>query len=216
MRHILKITIIFLAGQMQAQAQNNFDSLATVICKTFQTTSIFPDTLRIHKTFEKHYSLFAGKTEKEIQDIYGVLYLRLQMNCSDFDRVSEIGYSNESEGVTIHKDLPSKMKPYECSKLFSNKKYYYLEGTSKVEVIITDSIWKSLYEDGTYSLLTLKKNNSCEFIITFVESNNFIISNVYKKGHKFRYKIIDEMPNYFNLISEDISTKKMQLFQLFK
>ena len=216
MRHILKIFIFFWAGQIQAQSQYNFDSLTTVICKTFQNTSSIPDTLRIQKTFEKHYLLFEGKTEIEIQDIYGVLYLRLQMNCSDFDRISEIGNSNESDGITIHKDQKSKLKPYECSTLFSQKKYYYLEGPSKVDVIITDSIWKSLYPDGTYSLLTLKKNNSCEFIITFVESNNFIISNVFKKGHKFRYKIIEEMPNYFSLISEDVSTKKMQLFQLFK
>jgi len=150
--------------------------------------------MRIENVFEKHASLFEGKTEKEIQDLYGVLYLRLQMNCSDFDRISEIGYSNESEGVTIQKDLPSKMKPYECSKLFSLKRYYYLEGPSKVDVIITDSIWKSLYPDGTYSLLTLKKNNSCEFITTYVESNNFIISNVLKKDTSFDIRLLRKCP----------------------
>lgn len=163
-----------------------------------------------------HSSFFNDMSEKEIEDVYAVLYLRLQMYCPDFDRISEIGYHNPEEGVTISKDIPGRMKANECSRLFKTKNLYYLEGPSRVNVYLTDSIWKSVYSDGTYSLLSLSKTKNCEFIITYAESNNFRTSNVLKKGHQFRYKIIEEFPGYFNMISEDLATKKKQVFKLYK
>ncbi len=163
-----------------------------------------------------HSALFDHKKEKEIQELYGVLYLRLQMSCVDFDRVSEIGLNTAEDGATIKKDPPVRINAIDCAKLFKKNRYYYLQGPSIINLQLTDSTWKSEFPDGTYSLLSLSKINACEFLVTYKESNNFIVANVLKKGHQFRYKVIEEFQDYFELVGEDVSTKKKQLFKLYK
>jgi hypothetical protein len=213
---ILLFACLFCSYQANAQQNYNFDSLTTKICESFKRTSNFPDTLRIDKTFEQYAALFQDKSEKEIQELYAVLFLRMQMHCPGFDNVVEVTYKDDTDGLPLGKEPDSKASATTCSKLFRNNRYYYQQGESTVFVEFTETSWKSIFPDGTYSLLSLKKKSPCEFVITYLESNNFIISNSLKKGYQFRYKIIEELPEYFNLVSEDVLTKKKQLFKLFK
>ena len=214
--------ILFLIGcfwitfDADAQKKYNYDSLTIKLCESFNGTSNFPDTLRIEKTFENYSYLFNYLSETEIRNVYSVLYLRLQMSCPGFDKITESGSQTSNDNITIDSNIRSKLNSKQCSDLFKSNKYYYFDGDSKVNLFITDSTWTSLFSDGTFSELSLKMINECEFIITLLESNNYIISNSLKSGHQYRYKIIEEFQTYYILITEDISTRKKQLFKLYK
>lgn len=219
-KHFMKIIFAIISllffHQANAQKNYNFEYLTTTLCETFKTTSSYPDSVRIEKTFEKHPYIFSGcKDQKEAEDLYLVLYLKLQMNCPGFDKVSEAGAKNTDDGVTVTEDPPVKVNASACSKIYKQNWFYYMQGEAKINLYINDTSWKSLFPDKTYSLLKLEKLNECEFIISYVESNNFVIANSLQKGYRFRYKIIEEFPDYYNVLSEDVVTKKKQLFKLY-
>lgn len=215
MKILSVITALLFFYQSHAQKNYNFDSLANRVCESFKTTAAYPDSVRIEKAFEKHFTIFEKRSQKEVEDIYLVLYLKLQMTCPGFDKISEMFTAGQDDGTTITEDLPGKVNASSCSKIYGQNWFYYIQGESRISTYINDSSWKSLFPDGTYSLLKLRKTNDCEFIISFEESNNFVIANSLKKGHQFRYKVIEEFPEYYKVISEDMATKKKQLFKLY-
>ena len=215
MKILSVLTALLFFYQSNAQKNYNFDSLANRICESFKTTAAYPDSVRIEKAFEKHLAIFENKSQKEAEDIYLVLYLKLQMTCPGFDRITEMVTAGKDDGKTITKDLPGKANASSCSKIYGQNWFYYMQGESRINTYINDSTWKSLFPDGTYSLLKLKKTNDCEFVISFEESNNFVIANSLTKGYRFRYRIIEEFPEYYQVLSEDIATKKKQLFKLY-
>lgn len=215
MKILSVITALLFCYQLNAQKNYNFDSLANRICESFKTTAAYPDSVRIEKTFEKHLAIFENSNQKEAEDIYLVLYLKLQMTCPGFDRITDMVTAGKDDGTTVTEDLPGKVNATACSKIYRQNWFYYMQGESRINTYINDSSWKSLFPDGTYSLLKLKKTNECEFIISFEESNNFVIANSLTKGYRFRYRIIEEFPEYYQVLSEDMATKKKQLFKLY-
>lgn len=217
MKLLLTLTLLILEINAQAQPSYNFDSLTTRLCVSFKKTATLPDSIRVDKVFEKHSEIFQSLSSKDAEGIYAILYMRLQMLCSDFDRVTEVkSTSDDGDGVTVTDDIPSNLPLSACSAMFNVGKFYYLQGGEAIGVILTDSTWTSLFPDGTTSLLNIAKENQCEFVATFAKSDNYIIKNVLQRGYQFRYRIIDEYPLFYSVVAEDIGTKKKQLFKLYK
>jgi hypothetical protein len=82
-------------------------------------------------------------------------------------------------------------------------------------MLIDKGHWVERFRDGTYSKLRFRWIDDCEFEIEFIESTNSVMSQVSKRGDRYRYQIINKNEKYYLVSVEAVGTGEYHLTYLF-
>jgi hypothetical protein len=110
----------------------------------------------------------------------------------------------------------SKLSQEDYDAFFRSNSLKYLEPNGDtVAVQITDTTWEDHLPDGTYSRLVLTKEWPFEFVLSFIESNNYMRKNFSKPGDMYRYKILKKENGYYSMFTQAIGSKMKYLFKIY-
>jgi len=139
------------------------------------------------------------KSEQAIKDFLLKFDINLQKDCPEYVRIMQKTYPVKGDWVKLEMNPPSKLSSEKCQGLTKHQMLYYLESSGDTtQVKIVDGIWLELLKQNKYfSKLQLSLKNNCEFVLTFIESNDPIKSNMSTKGEKYNYRIVDQIANYY-------------------
>jgi len=219
-----KMKLIILIGILTsfslsglAQSRFNIDSLTQQICNTVKTDIKQTDSLTLTNALLKHLAQYSNQTDKNgWKSLVENCYLRLQRECPEFKYILNKLEPSKGDWKRANIEPDSKVSLKDCSDFFKISKFKYLEHTGDTsKVIITDSSWTDYFLDGSYSKLSLIKTNNCDFVITFIESNNYIRNGFSKPGDKYRYKILQKFDTYYEMFIEIPGSTQMQTFRLY-
>jgi len=192
----------FLFSQLIKQK----DSIITEMCNEIANTKNFSDSLRIQFAYTKHLYPYLAKFKDEKIDSIGMsIYYRFQRNCSEFIEILNRLELNKSDWEQLEKGHKpkSKLSKRKCRRLneFRDLSYFEYNG-DKVNVELKDGIWTDFFLDGTYSKLSFKWTDDCEFELEFIESNNETRKSFSNKGDTYNYSLILENDNAFVVITQ--------------
>ena len=220
-------TLIFLfAGlvfflSVRAQKPVDTDSLVREICLTAEYDAASTDSETISKAFSTHLRYYKERmSEKNFLKLSDRCFYMAQTICPAIkNRINKI-MEKESLALgwrTVDKEPRGEADLKECASFFKTGRLWYFNGEKDTAFVdITDSSWTDHFSDGTWSRLSLKQYNPCEFIITFRESNNVIRSAMSKPGDQYRYSIIKKVGNYYEVFTQRVGQPMMSVFRMYE
>lgn len=200
----ISLLFVFLIVSISAVSQSNInsDSLVEQICKTVNRNKVKADSASVVKLFTKHLSHYANfLNNAELDSLFTLCYFRLQANCKEFKKIIDELNPTKGDWNSVENIPRANISIEECNQFFEINKFKYLEYSGDTtQVVITTNSWTDFFTDGTTSKLSFKKKSSCEFEISFIESNNISRKNMSKPGDKYNYIILEKNKNYFLLL----------------
>lgn len=212
---------IFWHLNAKAQKPLDTDSLVKEICFTAEYSIQSTDSETVSNAFSSHLDFYKKRMTKEtFLKLADLCYYRSQTICP---AISNLLTRMQEENLaklgwkTVDKEPESEISLMDCGLFFKKKKLWYLNGEKDtVYVSITDSSWTDHFSNGTWSRLSLKQYNPCEFVITFRESNNNVRSAMSKPGDQYRYAIIKKGTNYYELFTQRVGQPMMTVFRMYE
>lgn len=204
MRPAIILTLLLFSLLASAQTQVQTDSIVQLVCEHIIKNNEQQDSIRIQEAYQAHLYGYVGPFDAETQNqITTSVYMRLQRNCPEFYRIISRLYGNDGDWKEESESLKSKLSKKECKQFFKRGKYWYLEGNGDQTYVQFDAeYWTDTFTDGTTSKLHMHWNNTCEFQIEFIESNNLIRKNFSRKGDRYNYTILELKDNYYEMLAE--------------
>lgn len=220
MRNIL-LFFFFIPFCFPAQTIEDIDELTFSICKTLNKPGHKKsDSARLQDAFNENFPKFAAKFKliEFSDDLSDKIFLRLQRNCDEYQKIDMRLYRNEvkSDWEILDVKPISNISTSECTGYFKkHKNFYYFEaGGDKTFVSIGKGLWIDTFTDGTTSKLYFKKKN-CLFELTFIESNNDLRKNFSVKGNRYFYEVISEENKVLTIVTQSEEAKSYYKFKLY-
>lgn len=137
-------------------------------------------------------------SERRAMEFMQTQDLRLQQECKAYYEYVKSIDTSEQHFASIDSFPELTVPASVCRNVMKEPGLYYLEnGGSKTTITVTDSSWVEYLRNGKYySRLSLKWTGECEFVITFIESNDPVKSRLSKKGESYTYRIIEVTETY--------------------
>ena len=220
MKSIL-IIFLFIPFCFSAQSIEDIDQLTFSICKALSEPGHKKaDSARLQDAFNENMPKFATqfKLVDFSDDLVSKIFLRLQRNCDEYQKIDMRLYRNDVKSDWKILDIKpiSKISASECNLYFKkHKKFYYFEaGGDKTFVDIGKGFWIDTFIDGTTSKLYFKKKD-CKFELTFIESNNELRKNFSVKGNRYFYEVISLENKVLTIITQSEEAKSYYQFNLY-
>ncbi|CAN5830186.1 hypothetical protein BH10BAC2_BH10BAC2_21590 [soil metagenome] len=180
--------------------QRKIDTIRKDFCNCLTQIDKAPDSARIDFCIQKYFidTLQKIKTERRANEFMQTQDLRLQQECKAYYDYVKSTDTSEQHFASVDSFPESTVPAAVCRNAIKESGLYYLEnGGSKTTVTVTDSSWVEYLRNGKYySKLSLKWTGDCEFVITFIESNDPVKSRLSKKDESYTYRIIEVTETY--------------------
>ena len=204
-----------------AQTVADIDELTLKICESLKKSATSTsDSARLQDSFNANIPQFADqfKLESFNDDLLDRIFMRLQKNCDDYQKIEKAQILNDdnSDWKLLDKKPDFKISDKTCEIFFKKyKKFFYLEANGdKTNVTVASGFWIDEFTDGTTSKLSFK-NKNCKFELQFIESNNNTRKNFSVKGDQYFYEIIDIQNDVAKVIVKSNGSDGYYQFKLY-
>ena len=217
MKKILIILLIGISNITFSQTIIEIDSVSNVMCIYLKNLTIKNDTLKINSLYNNQLYPYLEKVKQtKAQKIGQQVYYRLQRNCVEFRELLDRLDPPKEAVIRITKKPKSKITKKQLKDFKNQKEFYYFEASGqKTKAIMKNKIWKDLFSDNTYSILTYNWISKTEFELTFIESNNESRANFSVNGDKYIYQVLSKESNFYLMSLKIPSHKTYEKFKIY-
>lgn len=217
-KYLLCIVVFFSFSTVKSQSEIITDSLLREICNTIKSSTETNDSIKIVSAISTHLSaLNYNHADTEVTNKIGdYIFFRLQKFCKEFKDYLDKIYPPKDNYKEVYEKPTSKLDKVACAEFLQIKDFYYLEDSGDTTRVTLDgNYWIDNFNDSTYSKLTFRWIDSCEFEIEFVESNNWVKKNLSNPGDKYRYRILQKHEDYYDIALEIVGLNRFFVFKMY-
>jgi hypothetical protein len=209
--------LLLCRGDLLAQNKAPIDSLAAEMCKTISSSTEKIDSVRIFTAYEKHLGSFIDSLEEKVKKQFlQQLFYRLQKNCDSFWNILQRNSPQNANRQSVTTKPTATIAKTSCPEFRSHTKFFYIEPEGDtILLVIEKGYWTDMFQDGSYSKLTIHWVTDCEFDIVFVESNNENRKYFSQPGDKYRYELLEKTDRYFLLSAKTPGKERYSIFKLY-
>jgi hypothetical protein len=198
-----------------AQIHERVDSVVNEICKSLNEYDDLIDSQTVSNVFHQHLFKYVSKMSQDAAErTIEKVDIRLQITCQKY-----VDYVSSFHNDYWHrvKECPrTTLSDLEIKRFFQITHFKYVEGNGDTtDLKLTQKEWIDYMKDGTYSKLSLVRTSPTDFVISFIESNNAVKTNMSRLGDKYYYSIISKGRNFYTLCASVRGLNGGSLFKLF-
>jgi hypothetical protein len=189
------------------------------MCQALKNSNQLTDSAKLLLVYGKHLFPFADRYDKSNRHrVIEPIFYRFQRNCGDFaDLLNRLNPPDNywDYWEKIEAKPKTELVKSACREFVKHKYIYSDSNRDTVHMLIDKGHWVERFRDGTYSKLRFRWIDDCEFEIEFIESTNSVMSQVSKRGDRYRYQIINKNEKYYLVSVEAVGTGEYHLTYLF-